>query len=217
LTANEIGEWCLQQIQHCDSEVITFLGDRALPLCPLLNRNLRAIPMERVLEIVTPQASEIGGFEAVDAVVWETFICRVVCGSPQEIVMQGCRMIRAVINELEDVPDLLRSVIFMEVVLTELAAGIVKRDDIQRMVRELPMTAVSNYHRRLAINVLSHRGSVDEEIGAFLQGLLNEPVNEEVLQAFIQLPGAWKFDEENWPSQGEIPPGFVFYDIDYAE
>jgi hypothetical protein len=220
-TDNELGISCIQHIYEFERESVVFIADRALALCPLLSRNLRAIPVEQVLEIVNPPTSGFEELHSIELVQWETFICRIIWKTSQEIVRKGTEMIRVVISKVADVPDLLLEIIFMEVTLVELSVGIFDPNVILEMLRRLPMIAISNYHRNLAINVLNplfeQNSQLAAEFGGFIPMLLEGPMNEEAFVAFTQLSGADLFDEANAPWQGEIPPGFKEHEIDYLE
>jgi hypothetical protein len=102
-----------------------------------------------------------------------------------------------------------------------LAAGIANESDVLEVLGRLPITAISNYHRRLAVNVLGplleQNSELAKEFGGILQALLKGPINEEALQAFIQIPGVHRFDQEIVAFQGEMPPDFRIIEIDYID
>jgi hypothetical protein len=129
---NNIGGYCLEYIYKLEKDQMFYLKDRVLSLCPLLNRDLRAIPVENLLVIVNPLEADIHELGLEDFFPWETFICRIIWGCPHEIVKQGVGMIREIVNVLhQDIPEPFFDVIIMEVVLTELAAGISNENDVQ--------------------------------------------------------------------------------------
>jgi hypothetical protein len=218
----ESASFCLACIQKIAIEQSIFLSDVARVLYQLLRRDWQALSLETALALLPlPPASDGAEMDPIDLIPWFTLRCRLLFDAPSEIVrLETEPMLKwlASVRDTIESPDMVIvcDVLWTEVALLAVAAG---ADCAQFVLELLPRTAVTNYHRLLAIVVgrliLDQQPALAAEFQEVLGALMEGRVADEAVATLRAIQEIALFDELPVPISLAEPREFVRLHIDY--
>jgi hypothetical protein len=219
---HDLGQFCLQNMAQRIAKTPDFLPDCICALIPIFSVNWRVIPLLKVLDLIRLKSREnLADLEDDGIIPYFTFSCRLLWGAEADVVEQWTSEHLAHLEWLASLDEvhsrrispLLLEILEMEVVLTRLAAGIVDGVRIQATLASLHRTAISDYHRLLAVATLGpllaqHEG-LAEEFGPTLQAILESRLDAAAVADFQAISRCTFFDETPAPVTALPIAGFV--------
>jgi hypothetical protein len=219
---HELGRRCLQTMAERIAAQRFFIPDFITAILPTLKRDWRVIPISFILDVIRlRERDELLDFHEESIITYFTFVCRVIWGSRAAIVQVWTKEQLANLAWLaaldesdgDQISHHMLEILEMETVLTRVAAGIVDEDRIVVILRNLPRTAISDYHRLLAVSALGpllvQSAELAASFGPMLQAILENRLDPTAVGQLRSLPQWELFDE----LPAVIPPfaveGFV--------